>query len=296
MVAFAKDYAPDEVRQRGDGAPFMACPQGGCDRVPFGRAQPQIEAPDAENRVGDFFSTTPETRRSDRRSARFPRREKADTFTKTASGVHYYGFRFYSPGQGRFLNRDPINEIGARNLALHSLPIFLWTEKNRYAFVWNDPVNFLDYLGLLGFGAWPVHGLPGGGPDRNVLDGSIGGFWPFPRPSTQQPPPRDPYQGRPPVGNPGFPPGMAGYPAVPNPDADLGPARDILDGGIKGAIGGGAAGIVTGGIIGGPGGAAGVGVIGATGGAVGGVAVAMYGIIINEFFPDDEGDNDDCKK
>ena len=26
--------------------------------------------------------------------------------------VHYYGFRFYSPGQGRWLNRDPINEPG----------------------------------------------------------------------------------------------------------------------------------------------------------------------------------------
>ena len=173
MVAFAKDYAPDEVRQCGDGAPFMACPQGGCDRVPFGRAQPQIEAPDADaarqrgdayspaggkreervgsapkacpkggpnrvpsgrvgpqNRVGDFFSTTPETRRSDRRSARHPRREKPDRFTKTASGVRYYGFRFYSPGQGRFLNRDPIGELGGLNL---------------YGFAGNNPINFWDF-------------------------------------------------------------------------------------------------------------------------------------------------------
>ena len=103
MVAFAKDYAPE------------------------------IEAPDAQNRVWEFFLATPETRRVDRRPARHPRREKPDTFTKTASGMSYYGFRFYSPGQGRFLNRDPIEEQGGLNL---------------YAFVGNDPVNYIDYLGL----------------------------------------------------------------------------------------------------------------------------------------------------
>ena len=53
--------------------------------------------------------------------------------------LYYYGFRFYSPGQGRFLNRDPIEEQGGLNL---------------YAFVGNDPVNRWDYLGLL-LGYWP---------------------------------------------------------------------------------------------------------------------------------------------
>ncbi len=48
-------------------------------------------------------------------------------------GVTVYGFRFYSPGQGRFLNRDPLEERGGLNL---------------YAFVGNDPVNRWDYLGL----------------------------------------------------------------------------------------------------------------------------------------------------
>ena len=47
--------------------------------------------------------------------------------------MSYYGFRFYSPGQGRFLNRDPIEEQGGLNL---------------YAFVGNDPVNRVDWLGL----------------------------------------------------------------------------------------------------------------------------------------------------
>ena len=94
---------------------------------------PQPAETERKNRARKNFLATPETRRVDRRPARHPRREKPDTFTKTASGVRYYGFRFYSPSQGRFLNRDPIEEAGGLNL---------------YAFVRNDPVNHWDYLGL----------------------------------------------------------------------------------------------------------------------------------------------------
>ena len=47
-----------------------------------------------------------------------------------------YGFRYYSPAQVRFLNRDPIEEAGGLNL---------------YAFVGNDPINGIDYLGLIDF-------------------------------------------------------------------------------------------------------------------------------------------------
>ena len=49
------------------------------------------------------------------------------------SGLLYYGFRYYSPSLGRFLNRDPLGELGGSNL---------------YGFVENDPVNGWDYLGL----------------------------------------------------------------------------------------------------------------------------------------------------
>lgn len=48
-------------------------------------------------------------------------------------GLYYYGYRYYRPSMGRFLNRDPIEEQGGLNL---------------YAFVGNDPVNRWDYLGL----------------------------------------------------------------------------------------------------------------------------------------------------
>jgi len=45
----------------------------------------------------------------------------------------YYGQRYYNPGTGRWLSRDPANEDGGINL---------------YAFVENNPVNEYDGLGL----------------------------------------------------------------------------------------------------------------------------------------------------
>ena len=48
------------------------------------------------------------------------------------SGFNYYGYRFYDPGAGRWLNRDPIGERGGLNL---------------YGMVGNDAVNWIDYLG-----------------------------------------------------------------------------------------------------------------------------------------------------
>ena len=54
--------------------------------------------------------------------------------TKTASGVLFYGYRYYSPSLGRFINRDPIEEQGGINL---------------YSFVGNNSINAWDYLGML---------------------------------------------------------------------------------------------------------------------------------------------------
>jgi RHS repeat-associated protein len=50
------------------------------------------------------------------------------------TGLAYYGFRYYSPELGRWLNRDPIEEEGGVNL---------------YGMVGNDVVNHIDVLGLL---------------------------------------------------------------------------------------------------------------------------------------------------
>ena len=49
------------------------------------------------------------------------------------SGFNYYGYRFYDPGAGRWLNRDPIGERGGVNL---------------YGMVGNDAVGRVDVLGL----------------------------------------------------------------------------------------------------------------------------------------------------
>ena len=52
-----------------------------------------------------------------------------------ATGLYYYGYRWYAPLTGRWPSRDPIEEKGGVNL---------------YGFVGNDGVNWLDYLGLEG--------------------------------------------------------------------------------------------------------------------------------------------------
>jgi RHS repeat-associated protein len=54
-------------------------------------------------------------------------------FTDAETGLNYYGFRYYDPVHGRWLNRDPIGEAGGANL---------------YGMVGNSPVNQVDVLGL----------------------------------------------------------------------------------------------------------------------------------------------------
>ncbi|MDD4350538.1 MAG: RHS repeat-associated core domain-containing protein, partial [Opitutales bacterium] len=53
------------------------------------------------------------------------------------TGLLYYGYRYYDPSTGRWLNRDPIEESGGLNL---------------YGFVGNDAVNRWDLLGM----AWTI--------------------------------------------------------------------------------------------------------------------------------------------
>jgi RHS repeat-associated protein len=50
----------------------------------------------------------------------------------TNSTMYYYGYRFYDPNLQRWLNRDPINENGGRNL---------------FEFCGNDPVDHQDSYG-----------------------------------------------------------------------------------------------------------------------------------------------------
>ena len=53
------------------------------------------------------------------------------------TGLSYFGYRYYLPLLGRWLNRDPLGEAGGINL---------------YAFVQNNSVNYVDPYGL-----WRTH-------------------------------------------------------------------------------------------------------------------------------------------
>jgi RHS repeat-associated protein len=55
-------------------------------------------------------------------------------YTDDKTGLVYYGYRYYSPNVGRWLSRDPMEELGGENL---------------YVFVFNAPQDFVDALGLL---------------------------------------------------------------------------------------------------------------------------------------------------
>jgi RHS repeat-associated protein len=55
-------------------------------------------------------------------------------WTDVESGFLYYGYRYYNPSTGRWLNRDPIGQRGGRQ---------------PYSFLLNDALNSWDWLGLL---------------------------------------------------------------------------------------------------------------------------------------------------
>ena len=61
-----------------------------------------------ENRVGDFFGQDLKTSRVNQLSAQQPRLENGHGYDETASGMFYYGFRYYDPETGRWPSRDKI--------------------------------------------------------------------------------------------------------------------------------------------------------------------------------------------
>ncbi|MDD4737602.1 MAG: RHS repeat-associated core domain-containing protein [Kiritimatiellae bacterium] len=95
------------------------------------------------------------------------------------TGLLYYGYRYYNPELGRWINRDPIEEIGGMNL---------------YAMLFNNAIGSVDLHGLDNFDCktkkW--HGQVGGGllmylgvtydyEEKECKccksDGSIGRYW-----------------------------------------------------------------------------------------------------------------------
>ena len=92
--------------------------------------------PTAKNRVWGNFSARPEMSQENPSQSLKPRRKNRAVTTKKASGVLYYGYRYYDPVTGRWPSRDPIEEEGGVNL---------------YGMVGNDAVGSWDYLGMTSY-------------------------------------------------------------------------------------------------------------------------------------------------
>ena len=60
-----------------------------------------------KNRVGNFFGRGAKSSRVNRLSGQNPRRENGCGYDETASGMFFYGFRYYDPVTGRWPSRDP---------------------------------------------------------------------------------------------------------------------------------------------------------------------------------------------
>ncbi len=75
--------------------------------------------------------------------------------------INIYGYRYYDPETGRWLNRDPMKEQGGVNL---------------YGFVGNDGVNDVDALGLIGLGGF-IAGFAGDYAIQVTVNVASGGGW-----------------------------------------------------------------------------------------------------------------------
>jgi RHS repeat-associated protein len=82
----------------------------------------------------------------------------------SATGLDYAQARMYNSGRGRFMTPDPIGLKGSN----HKIPQSL----NRYSYVGNDPINFIDPGGMI---ACPASVC--GGPDYSVLWDLWWGRW-----------------------------------------------------------------------------------------------------------------------
>ncbi|MFM7363599.1 MAG: DUF4114 domain-containing protein, partial [Cuspidothrix sp.] len=106
------------------------------------------------------------------------------------NGLDFMRARFYAPGDGRFVSADPIGINGGVNL---------------YAYVLNNPVNFVDETGLSLSGISGRTVPPVGKTPKT-------GEKPKGQPGQEQQPKGQPGQGQGQPKNPGFPPGEAQQP------------------------------------------------------------------------------------
>jgi RHS repeat-associated protein len=81
--------------------------------------------------------------------AQLPSHRFSTKYTDEETGLVYYGYRYFSPGLGRWLSRDPIEEQGGLNL---------------YGVVGNDAINQVDVLGMARRGRCNRNRCPWEGP------------------------------------------------------------------------------------------------------------------------------------
>src|SRR5437667_7441505 len=101
------------------------------------------------------------------------------------SGMYYYGYRFYDPNLQRWINRDPLGDIGSLPIMTAGItPIGLddnggtseeeflagWTDVNRNLFgaIGNSPLNLFDPFGLSQCHIWDIHDKKN--PDPIIAD------------------------------------------------------------------------------------------------------------------------------
>lgn len=98
-----------------------------------GNVAAMIKASDGSLAAIYEYSPFGELLRTEGTYAATNRFRSATKYTDDDTGLVYYGYRYYHPSLGRFVNRDPIGEAGGLNL---------------YVFAGNDPSNKWDLLGL----------------------------------------------------------------------------------------------------------------------------------------------------
>jgi RHS repeat-associated protein len=72
---------------------------------------------------------------------------------KDATGLSYFGARYYDPETGRFLTRDPytfLPDDPRANASAEDLPQWLLTPQrfNRFSYAGNNPLKYIDFTGL----------------------------------------------------------------------------------------------------------------------------------------------------
>ncbi len=87
----------------------------------------------------------------------------------SATGLDYAEARMYSSGRGRLLTPDPIGLKAVNQKRPESL--------NRYAYVGNDPVNFIDPAGTFAYNPLCQNLIWNGLTVGNTCGNSFGSFW-----------------------------------------------------------------------------------------------------------------------